>query len=190
MQQGQRHSSSKSRSELFNPSREEPVSGFLGFSHKQSGDVKETENNFSGHLYKRSSHSGPLVRGACLSKGPRKDDDLQPLGSNRVNPSKLSGLVASRTSLSENQEGKTVPAQPGTTSEVRKSVESSNGSESRRRQNKKGQSQRVVDVCHAGNGRAPTKESSVVSLLYSLFRPQFLFPFGLRNSQYACAKHQ
>ncbi|KAI9093388.1 hypothetical protein K1719_027402 [Acacia pycnantha] len=156
MQQG-RHSSSKSRSELFNPPRES-ASGLLVFPHKQSDNVQEMENNFSGHLYKRPSHSGPLVQGpGCVKVG--KDMDEQHLGSNRVNLSKLSSLVASRTSMSEDQEEKSHSSRPRKTVDVRKSVESTSGSELRRRQAQKHQSQRI-DPCHVEHGSTPPKEST------------------------------
>ncbi|RDX71427.1 putative serine/threonine-protein kinase, partial [Mucuna pruriens] len=127
-----RYSSSKNRSELYNPHRK-PVSGILVFPHKQSEDVKETESNFSGHLYKRSSHSGPLVPGSVWAKGGKGVDDMPP-ASNKGNLSKLSGLVASRTLLSEDQEDKQVHLHHRKPIEVRQSAESTSGSESRRRQ--------------------------------------------------------
>ncbi|KAF7822981.1 putative serine/threonine-protein kinase [Senna tora] len=155
MQQG-RHSSSKSRSELFNPPRES-ASGLLVFPHKQSEDVKEVENNFSGHFYRRPSHSGPLVQGSGWAK-VGKDVDEQHLGSNRLNLSKLSGLVASRTLVSKDHEEKSLPSQPGKTIDVRKSVESMNGLESRRRKDQKRRSPRSVNQCLIENARIPTKE--------------------------------
>lgn len=156
MQQG-RHSSSKSRSELFNPPRES-ASGLLVFPHKQSDNAKEMENNLSGHLYKRPSHSGPLVQGPGWVK-VGKDMDNQHLGSNRVNLSKLSSFVASSTSMSEDQEEKSHSSRPRKTVDVQKSAESTSGSELRRRQAQKHQSQRI-DLCHVEHGRTPPKEST------------------------------
>ena len=158
MQQGQRHSGSNNRSELFKYHREEPVSGFLGFPHKQ--DV----NNFSGHLYSRTSHSGPLVHGPGWTKGVKGVDE-QPVGSSRVNLSKPSGLVASRTSSSETREEKHVSSQRGKTIEARKFMEPSNGSQSKRRQDQKRHFQRLVDLGSIESGRAPDKDSTPVSLL-------------------------
>lgn len=138
------------------------MSGFLGFPHKQSEDVKGMENsNFSGQLYKRPSvsHSGPLVPGSGYSnaRGVKEVDDGPPV-SNRVNLSKLSGLVASRTLLSEDQE-KAVHMHHRKPIEVRKSVEATNGSESRRRQDQK----RVVDQSHIESRRVPTEKLTPVS---------------------------
>ncbi|KAI4333956.1 hypothetical protein L6164_018702 [Bauhinia variegata] len=159
MQQGHRHPSSKNKSELFKrPGK--PVSGVLAFPRKQSEDGKEMENNLSGHLYKRPTHySGPLVYGPGTAKGG-KDVDEHPPVSNRANLSKVSGLVASRTLLSD-QEEKSVPLQPKKTREVRKSVQSTNGSDSRKRLDQRHhRSQRMADFCQIENGRAPTDEST------------------------------
>lgn len=163
MQQG-RHSSSKSRNELFDPPRES-ASGLLVFPYKQPDNVKGMENNLSGHMYNRPSHSGPLVQGPGWVK-VGKDMDEQHLGSNRVNLSKLSGLVASRTSLSEYQEEKSHSSRPRRTVDVRKSVESTSGSELRR-QAQKHQSQRI-DLYHVEHGRTPPKESTPVSFSFML----------------------
>ncbi|XP_028807851.1 probable serine/threonine-protein kinase At1g54610 isoform X2 [Neltuma alba] len=152
--QGQR-SNSKSRSEVFNPHRE-PVSGFLVYPPQKQSHVKEMENNFSGHLYKRPSHSGPLVPGVQLARGGKEFDE-GPLGSNRVNLAKLSGLVASRTSSSEDQEEKPISMLPRKTIEVKKSVESNNVSESRRHDRKR-QSPRIADLGQVENARGSTQE--------------------------------
>lgn len=166
MQQGQRHS------ELFNPHRE-PVSGFLVYPPHKHPDVKETESNFSGRIYNRPSHSGPLVQGPGWAKG-RKEADEGPFGSNRVSLSKLSGLVASRTLASEDQEEKPVPSQSRKIIEGRRSVEASNGSESRR-QDRKRQTQRLSDLYHVENGRPPPKESTPVSFLLSSLSLMYVF---------------
>ncbi|WJX50967.1 [pyruvate dehydrogenase (acetyl-transferring)] kinase [Trifolium repens] len=154
IQQVKPYSISKNRSELSYPHREH-VSGSHGFPHKQSEDVKETENNLSGHFYRRPSHSGPLVPGSGWPRGV-KDVDNGPPVSNRVNLAKLSGLVASRTLLSEDQEPKPVPFFHRKPIEVRKSVEATNGSESRRRRDKK----RIVDHSQIVNRRVPTEKST------------------------------
>lgn len=153
--QQKHYSITKNRSELSYPHREH-VSGTQGYPHKQSKDVKETENNLSGHFYNRPSHSGPLVPGSGWVRGV-KEVDNGPTVSNRVNLSKLSGLVASRTLLSEDQEPKPVPSFPYRKPiEVRKSVEATNGSESRRRRDKK----RIADQSQIVNRRVPTEKST------------------------------
>ncbi|XP_012572679.1 probable serine/threonine-protein kinase At1g54610 isoform X2 [Cicer arietinum] len=154
IQQAKQYSMSKNRSELSYPHREH-VSGNLGFPHKQSEDVKEMENNLSGHFYKRPSHSGPLAPGSGWARGVNEVDNGPPV-STRVNLSKLSGLVASRTLLSEDQQQKPVSLLHRKPIEVRKSVEASNGSESRRRRDKK----RIVDQSQIVNRRVPTEKST------------------------------
>ncbi|WVZ02564.1 hypothetical protein V8G54_023370 [Vigna mungo] len=153
VQQG-RYSSSKNRSELYNPHRG-AVSGILVFPHKQSEDVKAMENSFSGHIYKKPSHSGPLVPGSVWAKGAKEVDDVPPT-SIRGNLSKLSGLVASRTLLPEDQQDKPVHLHHRKPSEVRKSMESTTGSESRRRQEQK----RIVDHSQIESRRVPTEKST------------------------------
>ncbi|KAK7404992.1 hypothetical protein VNO78_06102 [Psophocarpus tetragonolobus] len=152
VQQG-RYSSSRNGSELSNPHRG-PVSGILAFPRKQPEDVKGMDNYLSGHLYKRPSHSGPLVPGSVWAKGGNEVDDMPPV-SNRGNLSKLSGLVASRT-VSEDQEDKPVHLHHRKPIEVRKSVESTNGSESRRRQDQK----RIADLNQIESRRVPAEKST------------------------------
>lgn len=145
------------------------MSGILVFPHKQSENVKEMGNNFSGHLCKRPSHSGPLVPGSGWARGGKEVDDGPPV-SNRVNLSKLSGLVASRTQVSEDQEKKPVHLHHRKPVEVRKSTELTNGSESRRRQDQK----RIVDLSQIENRRDPPEKSTPVSFF---FFEKLLFPF-------------
>jgi cyclin-dependent kinase 12/13 len=103
-----------------------------------------------------------LVPGSGWPRGIKETDNGPPV-SNRVNLAKLSGLVASRTLLSEDQEPKPVPFFHRKPIEVRKSVEATNGSESRRRRDKK----RIVDHSQIVNRRVPTEKSTPVS--YYLF---------------------
>ncbi|KAK7263667.1 hypothetical protein RJT34_31261 [Clitoria ternatea] len=152
MQQG-RYSSSKNRSEFSNPHRG-AVSGILVFPHKQA-DVKEMQSSFSGHLHKRPSHSGPLVAGSGWAKSGKEVDDGPPV-SNRVNLSKLSGLVASRTLMSADQEDKPVHLHHRKPTEVKKYAESTNGSESRRRQDQK----QIVDLNQMESRRVPAGKST------------------------------
>lgn len=140
------------------------MSGIAGFPHKQSEDAREMENNASGHFYKRPSHSGPLAPGSGWARGV-KEVDNGPTVSNRVNLSKLSGLVASRTLTSEDQEPKPVPFPNRKPIEVRKSLEATSGSESRRRRDKK----RIVDHSQIVNRRVPTEKSTPVSHYFLFF---------------------
>ncbi|OIW08364.1 hypothetical protein TanjilG_03040 [Lupinus angustifolius] len=152
IQREQRYSSSNNLSELSKHHRE-PVSGFLVFPpHKQSEDAKDIGNNLSGRLYKKPSHSGPLVPGYNWTRSGKEVDEGAPV-SNRANLSKLSGLVASRTTSSKDQEEKPVQLHHRKPIEVKKSVESTSGSESRRQDRK-----RIADLTHIESGRVPNEK--------------------------------
>ncbi|KHN36642.1 Putative serine/threonine-protein kinase [Glycine soja] len=123
----------------------------------QSEDHKETLNYFSGPLYQRPLHSGPLVPGYGCEMVGREAGERRPHVSNKVNLPKLSGLVASRTSsLSGDQKENPVPSRPRETIEVQISLESTNGSESRRRHDTKHHSQRI-DPRKIENGKVSTE---------------------------------
>ncbi|OIW06016.1 hypothetical protein TanjilG_11703 [Lupinus angustifolius] len=152
MQQEQRYSSSKNHSGLLKPHRE-PVSGFLVFPpHEKPEDGKEVRNNLSGRVYKKPSHSGPLVPGYSWAKSGREVDG-EALVSNRVNLSELSGLVASRTMSSQDQEEKPVHLHHRKPVEVRKSLESTSRSESRRQDKK-----RIADRTQIDSGKVPSEK--------------------------------
>lgn len=159
------------------------MSGVLVFPQKQSEDVKEMEKNFSAHIYKRPSHSGPLVPGSVWAKGGKEVDDVPP-ASNRENLSKLSGLVASRTLLSEDQEDKSLHLHHKKPIEVRKSAESTNGSESRRRQDQK----RFVDLNQIESRRVPAGKSTPVSCFFVVIVIIVIFfnSFCFINSIFGC----
>ncbi|KAL9322458.1 hypothetical protein ACSQ67_010511 [Phaseolus vulgaris] len=141
MQQGQRLPNSRSQNEFFNPHRE-PVSGHLVFPQKPSEDYKATVNYFSGPLYQRPMHSGPLVPGNGWEMAGKEGGE-QPHVSNKVNLPKLSG-VASRTSLSGDKKENHVSSRPQEAIQAQRSLESTNvGSDSRRRHDKKRHSHRI-----------------------------------------------
>lgn len=130
------------------------MSGHLVFPPKQSEDRNEMVNYFSGPLYQRPLHSGPLVPGYGSEIAPKEAGE-RPLVSNKVNLPKLSGLVASRTSCSGAQKENPVPLRPREAIQIQKSLESTNGSESRRH-DKKRQSQRI-DHQQIQNGKVSTE---------------------------------
>lgn len=141
------------------------MSGHLVFPQKQSEDHKETLNYFSGPLYQRPLHSGPLVPGYGYEMAGREAGE-RPHVSSKVNLPKLSGLVASRTSsLSGDQKENPVPSRPRETIEVQISLESTNGSESRRRHDKKRHSQ-TIDPRQIENGKFSTETLIQVSFAY------------------------
>ncbi|KAG2717336.1 hypothetical protein I3843_03G172000 [Carya illinoinensis] len=106
--------SSKSRSELFNPHREDAVSGLLVAPPKQSRPIREVR---AENLPKRVSHSGPLVHGPGGTKYG-KELDHPPSVSTAANLSKLSGLVATRTMFSDDLQERPGPSQPDTTERI------------------------------------------------------------------------
>ncbi|XP_041006170.1 probable serine/threonine-protein kinase At1g54610 isoform X2 [Juglans microcarpa x Juglans regia] len=114
MQRRQVLPGSKSRSELFNPHREDAVSGLLVAPPKRSRPIREVR---AENLPKSISHSGPLVHGPGGTKYG-KELDYPPAVSTAANLSKLSGLVAMRTMFSDDLQEKPGPSQPDTTERV------------------------------------------------------------------------
>lgn len=154
VQQRQWLMNSKSQNEFFNPQRE-PMSGFLVYPNKQSEDVKEMANYFSGPLSQRPSHSGSLVPGSGWDSVRKEAGEQRPRVSNKLNLSKsstVSGLVPRRTSMYGDQKENPVPLRPRQIIQAQKPLESTNGSESRRRFDKKGQSQ-IIDLSQRENGK-------------------------------------
>ncbi|KAJ7981473.1 Protein kinase-like protein [Quillaja saponaria] len=137
MQNGQGFSNSKSRGELFESYREEAVSGFLVVPRKESDNIKEVKRDFPEHTHKRLSHSGPLVHGPRWSKTGRELDERLMAPAKLSN---LSGLLATRTLISDHQQGKPGPVQ-----------------------DKKWHTQRSTDFNHMADGRACTKEQNLGS---------------------------
>jgi cyclin-dependent kinase 12/13 len=118
----------------------------MGFRHKQSEDAKKTVNYFSGPLYQRPSHSGLLVPDSGRHKyGKEASERFLPV-SNKVDSK------PSRTSLSRNQKKNPASLSPQDTTQVQKSLGLSNGSESRRRHDRKRHSQ-IVDLSQTENGK-------------------------------------
>ena len=160
------------------------MSGHLVFPQKQSEDHKETLNYFSGPLYQRPLHSGPLVPGYGCEMVGREAGERRPHVSNKVNLPKLSGLVASRTSsLSGDQKENPVPSRPRETIEVQISLESTNGSESRRRHDTKHHSQRI-DPRKIENGKVSTETLIQVSFVYYYSFLPISLSFCFHNCQH------
>lgn len=114
MQKRQSQSTSKSRSEKFNPHQEEVASGFPIDPPRASQAVEEVSFDSHGNHHKRSSHSGPLVHRAAWAKASGKTlDNDAPKISNGADSSTMSGLLAARRSLvSENRREKSGLSQP------------------------------------------------------------------------------
>lgn len=113
MQKRQGQSSSKSRSEKFNPHQEEVASGFPIDPPRPSQVTEEASVDHQGHHHKRASHSGPLVHRAAWAKAGKIQDDAPKL-STGADFSTMSSLVAARRSLlsEERSREKSGPSQP------------------------------------------------------------------------------
>ncbi|CAI8592596.1 unnamed protein product [Vicia faba] len=149
MEHEQRFPNMTGQDGLFSRPRES-VSGLLDSPRKQSADIIETVNYFSGPLYQKPSHSGLLVPGLGRHR-VGKEAGEQPLPvSNNVNRSKYS--KPSPTLFSGNRKENPAPLRPRDTIQVPKSLGLSNGSESKRPHDKKGHSQKT-DLSKTGNGK-------------------------------------
>ncbi|KAK8519127.1 hypothetical protein V6N12_012354 [Hibiscus sabdariffa] len=102
----QHHPNLKSSSQMLNTGKADAFSGILFDPPpvKQIPAAKEGSRDFPEHNRKKILHSGPLVHGNVFRK-PGKEHDL-PMVSSKANLSKLSGLVAARTSASEDHRQK------------------------------------------------------------------------------------
>ncbi|KAF2283442.1 hypothetical protein GH714_006382 [Hevea brasiliensis] len=91
--------------EMFNSHKGQTVSGFLVDPSKQNQVAKEGRRDFMENQLKKVSHSGPLVQGTGWTKAG-KDIDNPHAVSTRTNLSTISGLVAARTSLPDDWQGR------------------------------------------------------------------------------------
>ncbi|KAL7219247.1 hypothetical protein ACSBR2_012349 [Camellia fascicularis] len=149
-----RNSHSKSRSELLNHYQEEAASGFPIDPPRHSQAAKEmVGKDRMDHNTKRVSHSGPLAPGVGWTKAGKKYDDMNVI-STRADLSTLSGLVASRTSLSDDSRDKLGPSQPKATDQVAKSSESHEVSGSARRTYRKQHTHSITGSHQLEKGRA------------------------------------
>ncbi|KAF7141514.1 hypothetical protein RHSIM_Rhsim06G0141500 [Rhododendron simsii] len=113
LQTRQSNSSSKSRSEKFTRYQEDAATGFHIGPQRQTQpakDAKEADKDLADQNPRRAPNSGPLVSGSGWKKAGKKYDDIV-FRSSRANLSTLSGLVASRTLLSEECRDKLFPSQ-------------------------------------------------------------------------------
>lgn len=86
----------KSRSELFNPHKEEAASGFPIHPSRPKQGLKHMSTDQMQNPTERISHSGSLAPGVSWSLSGRKKDDSSIVSTTRSNISTLSGPVASR----------------------------------------------------------------------------------------------
>ncbi|KAJ4832696.1 hypothetical protein Tsubulata_010106 [Turnera subulata] len=110
MQKRQGQSTSKSRSEKFNPHPEDVASGFP-IDPPRPSQAAESSTDAQGHQHKRASHSGPLAHRAAWAKAGRNPDDA-PKISTGADLSTMSSLVAARRSLlAEDRRERSGPSQ-------------------------------------------------------------------------------
>ncbi|KAK3005458.1 hypothetical protein RJ639_016329 [Escallonia herrerae] len=156
MQRRQGLSNPKSQSELFNPHRQEAASGFLIDPPRPTKAIEEVGKDFQEHPSSRVSHSGPLVQGVGWTKAVKKYD--MSVVSSRADLSTHSGLVASRTLMSEEYRDKLVPSYPEATNRVGRIGEPSEELMHTRKQEQKHHTQSITGSFQTGNGRASTRE--------------------------------
>lgn len=167
IQRRQVQPSSKSRSELFNPHREDAVSGLLVAPPKQSRPIREAR----AENLLRVSHSGPLVHGPGATKSGKELDC--PLAiSTAANLSKLSGLVATRTMFSDDLREKPGPSQPDTTERVGRFSGPIKELESRKQDYER--HMKLDGDFHQIDEKACSKEPSLVSYMPCFFLHLFL----------------
>lgn len=96
---------------MLNSRNADGFSGLLINPAKQTPTAKENGRDFLEYNRKEVSHSGPLVYGGAFWKSGKEPDDLTRLSS-RANLSKLSGLVATRTSAPEDHRSGPLTLEP------------------------------------------------------------------------------
>ncbi|KAA8524384.1 hypothetical protein F0562_010825 [Nyssa sinensis] len=156
MKRRQGYSNRQSHSELFNFHQEEAASGFPIDRPRQSQAVKAVGKDLPDHIPKRATHSGPLVPGVGWTKAGKKYDDIS-IVSTRADLSTLSGLVASRTVLTEEGQDKLASSRPETTNLVSRLSESYEELEPTRKEDRKRHTHSNAGSHLMENGRASTK---------------------------------
>lgn len=165
IQKRQDPSNPKSLSEIFNSRREDGISGFMIDPTKQSQAAKDARKDFSETVNKRASLSGPLGRGPGGTKAGREHNDPLMI-STSANLSRLSGLVATRTSSSEDQHDRSGPLRPEALDHGGRFARSVNEGESTKKQDRKLYTQRNASSRPVEDERACTKVQSLVRLIF------------------------
>ncbi|KAK6919066.1 Protein kinase domain [Dillenia turbinata] len=155
MQKRQGYSAS-TQNEMFNPHQEVVSSRFL--TPRQTQEMKNTSKDLLEHQRKRAAYSGPLVPGVACPKAGKKLDDSQTFTS-KADLSTLSGLVAARTSSSEDYKEKPEPVLPEASNTIGKS--SGNLGESHRKWDRKHRVPSIVGSQWKDDGKGCAKETFV-----------------------------
>lgn len=140
-------------------------------------DLKEMIKDQMEQPSSRASYSGPLVPGVGWTKAGKKYDDVSTV-STRTNLSSLSGLVASRTSVTEESRNKIASSHTEATEQVGRfsgSVDELGNSRKHDRNNLLTQGL-VTGSRQMDNLRASTRESAAVS--FSLLNFLMTMPLG------------
>lgn len=111
----------KSRSELFNPHRDEAASGFPIDPPRPAQVSSEMSKDHLQNPPDRVSHSGPLAPGVSWTMSGRKNDDISIVSTRN---SLSTGLVASRGLLSVESRDKLVSSHVEATNQVGRFSES------------------------------------------------------------------
>lgn len=169
---------------LFSRHRES-VSGLLDSPRKQSADIIETVNYFSGPLYQKPSDSGLLVPGLGRHNiGKEAGEQPLPL-SNKVNLSRYS--KPSPTLFSGNRKGNPAPLRPRDAIQAPKSLGLSNGSSESKRLNDKKHHSQKNNLSKTENGKVclpiETYRNFCFVSLHLLLFPSFPLPFCFTNYQ-------
>ncbi|GMJ13068.1 hypothetical protein like AT1G53050 [Hibiscus trionum] len=163
-QGGQHHPSLKSRSQMHNAGKADAFSGILidPSPPKQTPAAKEESRDFPEHNRKKISHSGPLVKGTVFRNSGKEHNDL-PMVSSKANLSKLSGLVAARTSASEDRRQKQGPLALEAVNQAGRPRRSFKEFESAGNQNVRQHMPKTTESPLPVGGRSCSKESSPVT---------------------------
>lgn len=150
---------------MFNPRREENFSGFLVDPTKQTQSIKDPSKDLSENLNTRASLSGPLIRGPdCRRSGREHNDPL--IDPTKANLSKLPGLVAARTTSSQDQQEKPGASRLDTTNNVPRFPGSVHEGQSKTKHDQKLQKQRVEYSHRVDDTKSYTKDPSLVSFIF------------------------
>ncbi|KAM1114267.1 hypothetical protein TB1_046185 [Malus domestica] len=160
VQRRQGHSNPRVRSEMFNPHREQTLSGFLVDPTKHLPSDKDARKDFTEHQNKRTSISGPLIHGPGWAKSGKELNDSF-LSSNRANLSKLSGLVMARTALSDDQQEKPGPSGQETIKPVGGFPGSFDQEESAKKRERMHYTQGVASSCQMEDENGSIKEPNM-----------------------------
>ncbi|KAJ6693478.1 hypothetical protein OIU85_004265 [Salix viminalis] len=158
--QKKHNSVSHNSGRMDNYHKEQTVSGFMIGPSERGQALREGRGDFMERQRKKVSHSGPLVQGNGWTR-TGKNFDNHNMVSGRHNLSTISGLAATRTILSGDDQEKPGVPQPEVVKQVGRLQGSINGLESSRRVDQNCQIQKMRYSPQAGAGKSGNKEPSL-----------------------------